>query len=76
MSWNRRDVAMDTIMLSLRLAKGMDIQMFSRVLGQSLYMSLCSGLKPFVWSGKLIILDEERRPLSPKIFDYIFSGSV
>lgn len=74
-AWDSRDVAMDTVMLSLRLARGLDIQMFSRVFGQSLCMSLCRGLKPFVGSGHLIVLDEERRPLSAEIFDYLCSGN-
>lgn len=59
-----KDVAMDVVMLSLRTAKGLDMKSFLQVFGAPLSISLCEAYKPYVESGHVICLDEERKVIS------------
>ncbi|GLJ37866.1 hypothetical protein SUGI_0770370 [Cryptomeria japonica] len=67
--FDSKDLAMDTIMLSLRLAQGLDIRTFGKVFGLPLCLSLCRVLKPFVASGHLIVLNDDRQSLCAEVFD-------
>lgn len=56
-----KDGAMDVVMLSLRTARGLHIKSFIRDFGVSLALSLCQAYKPYVESGHVICLDDERK---------------
>ncbi|KAJ1295715.1 hypothetical protein BS78_01G244100 [Paspalum vaginatum] len=62
-SSDMKDLAMDVVMLSLRTARGLDLQSFSKSFGKSLTLSLCNVFKPFVESGLVIAMDSKRRAL-------------
>lgn len=55
------DFAMDVVMLSLRTAKGLDLKYFSKVFGDALVSSLCKAYGPYIESGHVLCLDEQRR---------------
>lgn len=63
-----KDMAMDVVMLSLRMARGLDVKEFARTFGKSLALSLCGVFKPYVESGHVIAMDEKRRLLSANEF--------
>lgn len=56
-----KDRALDVVMLSLRTATGLDIKSFIQDFGASLAVSLCQAYKPYVESGHVLCLDEERK---------------
>ncbi|KAI9173665.1 hypothetical protein LWI28_004587 [Acer negundo] len=59
-----KDLSMDVVMLSLRTAKGLDLKSFREAFGCSLADSLCKGYKPFVESGHVLCLDDDRRAIT------------
>ncbi|CAN6464169.1 unnamed protein product [Victoria cruziana] len=63
-----KERAMDIVMLSLRLATGLDIDCFARDFGWSLALEICRAFKPYVDSGHVTALDEERRAVSAEEF--------
>lgn len=64
-----KDMAMDSVMLSLRTAWGLDLHSFSKSYGKNLTLSLCSMFRPFVESGLVIAMDAERQALHPSEFE-------
>lgn len=56
-----RDTAMDVAMLSLRTARGLDLKCFKESVGSSIVFSLLEAYKPFVESGHVVLLDEQRK---------------
>ncbi|KAF5732190.1 hypothetical protein HS088_TW18G00881 [Tripterygium wilfordii] len=63
------DLAMDVVMLSLRTARGLNLRSFQEAFGGSLVRSLCNTYKPYVQSGHVVGLDEERRVMTADKFD-------
>lgn len=63
-----KDMAMDVVMLSLRMARGLDVKHFARDFGYDLAASVCNALQPHMESGHVLALDEMRRLLSPHSF--------
>lgn len=59
-----KDMAMDVVMLSLRTAIGLDVASFCRLFGECLAVSLCKAFEPFVESGHVLFMDEERVKVS------------
>ncbi|XP_068665332.1 uncharacterized protein [Aristolochia californica] len=59
-----KDLAMDVLMLSLRMARGLDVKEFGGAFGNNLVFSLFETFRPFVESGHVLALDENRRPLT------------
>ncbi|XP_007037875.2 PREDICTED: oxygen-independent coproporphyrinogen-III oxidase-like protein sll1917 [Theobroma cacao] len=59
-----RDLATDVVMLSLRTATGLDLKSFQGTFGSSVVCSLCEAYKPFVESGHVLCLNEQRRVLA------------
>lgn len=60
---NNLDNAMDTVMLSLRTAKGLDLKAFREAFGSSTLHSLFAAYRPYVESGHVACLDENRRAI-------------
>ncbi|KAJ4823386.1 hypothetical protein Tsubulata_023428, partial [Turnera subulata] len=69
-----KDLAMDIVMLSFRTAKGLDLRSFSERFGGSLVHSLCKVYKPYIESGHVVCLDEERKGIAADEFNTSFSG--
>ncbi|PNX84030.1 oxygen-independent coproporphyrinogen-III oxidase-like protein sll1917-like protein, partial [Trifolium pratense] len=60
---NSKDTATDVVMLSLRTARGLDLKRFQESFGNSLVLSLLEVYKPYVESGHVVFLDEQRRTI-------------
>lgn len=58
-----KDTAMDVVMLSLRTARGLDLKCFQESFGISVVLSLLEVYKPYVESGHVVFLDEQRRTI-------------
>ncbi|MED6108570.1 hypothetical protein PIB30_025393 [Stylosanthes scabra] len=58
-----KDTATDIVMLSLRTARGIDMKCFEESFGSSIVSSLIEAYKPYVESGHVVCLDEERRTM-------------
>ncbi|XP_065873793.1 uncharacterized protein [Euphorbia lathyris] len=67
-----KDLAMDVVMLSLRTARGLDLRTLKDVFGVSFIYSLCKIYKPYIESGHVVCLDEQRRTLSADKFNAFF----
>ncbi|XP_023515780.1 uncharacterized protein LOC111779841 [Cucurbita pepo subsp. pepo] len=59
-----KDMAMDVVMLSLRTSSGLDLQSFGKAYGGHLVHSLCRAYEPYIKSGHVVCLDEQRRALT------------
>lgn len=59
-----KDLAMDVVMLSLRTARGLDLKSFGEAFGCELVHSLCKVYQPYVESGHIVFLDENRRSIN------------
>jgi len=59
-----KDRAMDVVMLSLRTARGLDVKYFMQSFGASMAMPLCRAYIPYVESGHVLCLNEERELIS------------
>ncbi|XP_031407476.1 uncharacterized protein LOC116215836 [Punica granatum] len=57
------DLAMDIVMLSLRTARGLNLRSFREAFGDPLTLSLCEVYRPYVESGHVVFLGEDRRLL-------------
>ncbi|KAF2314149.1 hypothetical protein GH714_023727 [Hevea brasiliensis] len=68
-----KDLAMDVLMLSLRTARGLDIRSFTGVFGGSVVYSLCKVYKPYIETGHVVCLDEERRAMTADEFNNLFT---
>lgn len=64
-----KDMAMDVVMLSLRTARGLDLKHFTEAYGDSLVLSLCKAYSPYVESGHVVCLDEQRRAITADEFN-------
>lgn len=64
-----KDTAMDVVMLSLRTARGLDLNIYRRSFGEPLAFSLCKAFGRYVESGHVIAMDDERRVLSHSQFE-------
>ncbi|KAL8154195.1 hypothetical protein V2J09_011955 [Rumex salicifolius] len=58
---DQKDRAMDVVMLSLRTSRGLEIKPFSQTYGAALVESLCQAYLPYVKSGHVLFLDEQRK---------------
>ncbi|KAH6799564.1 hypothetical protein C2S51_036048 [Perilla frutescens var. frutescens] len=56
-----KDLAMDVVMLSLRTADGLDLKSFREAFGDSILLSIFEAYRPYLESGLVICLDEQRR---------------
>ncbi|KAF2293223.1 hypothetical protein GH714_040566 [Hevea brasiliensis] len=68
-----KDLAMDVLMLSLRTARGLDLRSFKYAFGGSLVYSLCKVYKPYMESGHVVCLGEERRAMTADEFNNLFT---
>ncbi|KDP30975.1 hypothetical protein JCGZ_11351 [Jatropha curcas] len=68
-----KDMVMDIVMLSLRTARGLDLRFFANEFGGSLVYSLCKVYKPYIESGHVVCLDEERRELTADELNTLFT---
>ncbi|KAJ8771253.1 hypothetical protein K2173_026430 [Erythroxylum novogranatense] len=64
-----KDLAMDVVMLSLRTATGLDLRSFGEAFCSSLVYSLCESYKPYIESGHVICLDENRQAIKVDEFN-------
>lgn len=64
-----KDMATDVVMLSLRTSRGLDLKSFGATYGSSLVLSLCEVYKPYVESGHVVFLDEQRRAITVDEFN-------
>jgi coproporphyrinogen III oxidase-like Fe-S oxidoreductase len=62
------DQVLDTVMLSLRLARGLNLTEFQAKFGLSLTATLCNCLVPFVENGLVEALDAERQAISSSLY--------
>ena len=67
-----KDLAVDIVMLSLRTARGLDLRSFAEAFGGSLVHSLCKVYQPYIESGHVVCLDEERRAMTADEFNTLF----
>jgi putative oxygen-independent coproporphyrinogen III oxidase len=63
---SKEERALDTVMLSLRLARGLDLQAFAETFGAGLAADVCEALLPFVSSGHVLFMDAGRQTLDIK----------
>ncbi|KAG9150851.1 hypothetical protein Leryth_002981 [Lithospermum erythrorhizon] len=63
-----KDIASDVVMLSFRTARGLDLKSFKEIFGYSLVRSICQLYMPYVESGHIVCLDEQRRTITPEKF--------
>ncbi|KAL5991164.1 hypothetical protein ACLOJK_012070 [Asimina triloba] len=66
-----KDMAMDTVMLSLRMARGLDVREFGSAYGKHLTLSMCKAFEPYIRSSHVIALDENRKPLDVHDFNLL-----
>ncbi|OVA17583.1 Elongator protein 3/MiaB/NifB [Macleaya cordata] len=69
-----KDLEMDVVMLSLRTARGLDLKSFREAFGSSLVFSLCKTFRPYIESGHVLLLDENRRALTAEEFSSVLSS--
>lgn len=67
------DLAMDIVMLSLRTSRGLNLRTFREAFGDSLTHSLCDVYRPYVESGLVVFLDEDRTPMKGDDFNSLLS---
>ncbi|XP_057472624.1 uncharacterized protein LOC130761152 [Actinidia eriantha] len=63
-----KDMAMDAVMLYFRTAKWFDFKAFKETFGSSLVHSLCKAYGPYVDSGRVICLDQQRKTITADQF--------
>ncbi|KAI8529155.1 hypothetical protein RHMOL_Rhmol12G0203700 [Rhododendron molle] len=63
-----KDMAMESVMLSFRTARGLDLTSFKETFGSSLVHSLCNAYSPYVESGHVVCLDRHRRAVTKEQF--------
>ncbi|WCJ36209.1 Heme chaperone HemW [Euphorbia peplus] len=64
-----KDLAMDVVMLSLRTARGLDLRYLKDAFGVSFVHSLCKIYMPYIESGHVVCLDEQRRVVPADMFN-------
>ncbi|KAE9608553.1 hypothetical protein Lal_00020912 [Lupinus albus] len=71
-----KDTAMDVVMLSLRTARGLDLESFKESYGNSIVFSVLEAYKPYVESGHVSCLDENRKSIRiDDLDDYLLDES-
>lgn len=70
---DQKDRAMDVVMLSLRTARGLEMKDFIRAFGASLAVSLCQAYLPYVKSGHVLCLDEERKIIEAEELSFLLA---
>lgn len=65
------DLAMDIVMLSLRTARGLDVQSFREAFGDSLFLPVCNIYRPYLASGHVILMDECGEVIKAKELDAV-----
>ncbi|XP_060204468.1 uncharacterized protein LOC132632521 [Lycium barbarum] len=68
-----QDIATDVVMLSLRTARGLDLKSFGKAFGSSTILSLCEVYKPYIESGHVVCLNEQRREIAAEEFISLLS---
>nr|GMD31983.1 oxygen-independent coproporphyrinogen-III oxidase-like protein sll1917 [Ipomoea batatas] len=68
-----QDIAMDVVMLSLRTARGLDLKSFGEAFGSSTVLSLCDVYKPYMESGHILCLDEQKRNITADEFSTLLT---
>lgn len=58
---------LDTVMLSLRLATGLNLQQFKQQFGTTVAAIVCKALFPFASSGYVAVLNANKQPISAEI---------
>lgn len=74
--FDAKDTAADVVMLSLRTAKGLDLKSFGEAFGESLVISLCELYKPYMESGLVVYMDEQRRSIKADEFNSLISNEL
>ncbi|XP_076881647.1 uncharacterized protein LOC143529829 [Bidens hawaiensis] len=62
------EMAMDIIMLSLRTSKGLEFKSFIEDFGSEVGVELCKVYEPYMKSGHVLFLDDERREITEDEF--------
>ncbi|PWA87701.1 radical SAM superfamily protein [Artemisia annua] len=60
---DEQEMAMDIVMLSLRTSKGLDLKSFIEDFGSEVAVELCKVYEPYMKSGHVLFLDDQRREL-------------
>ncbi|KAK4801495.1 hypothetical protein SAY86_021982 [Trapa natans] len=63
------DLATDIVMLSLRTSRGLNLRTFREAFGDSLTLSLCQVYSPYLESGHVVFLDDDRIPVKGDEFN-------
>lgn len=67
------ETAMDMVMLALRTARGLELKSFKEAFGSPLILSLCKVYEPYMKSGHVLFLDEQRREIMEDDFSSLLS---
>ncbi|XP_023732722.1 uncharacterized protein LOC111880522 [Lactuca sativa] len=62
------EMAMDIVMLSLRTSKGLNLKSFGDDFGSEVVVELCKVYEPYMRSGHVLFLDDERREIKEDEF--------
>ncbi|KAI3820689.1 hypothetical protein L1987_08237 [Smallanthus sonchifolius] len=62
------EMAMDIVMLSLRTSKGLELKSFIEDFGSSVAVELCKVYEPYMKSGHVLFLDDQRREITEDEF--------
>ncbi|GJS36219.1 radical SAM superfamily protein [Tanacetum coccineum] len=62
------EMAMDIVMLSLRTLKGLDLKSFIEDFGTEVSIELCKVYEPYMKSGHVLFLDDQRREITEVVF--------
>ncbi|XP_071694992.1 uncharacterized protein [Rutidosis leptorrhynchoides] len=62
------EMAMDIVMLSLRTSKGLELKSFIEDFGSPVAVELCKVYEPYMKSGHVLFLDEQRREIKEDEF--------
>ncbi|CAA3016714.1 uncharacterized protein LOC111399480 [Olea europaea var. sylvestris] len=69
-----KDLAMDIVMLSLRTARGLDLESFGEAFGGSLLLSICQVYRPYVETGHMICSDSNGRNITSDEYSFLLSN--
>lgn len=62
------EMAMDIVMLSFRTSKGLEFKSFVKDFGSAVAVELCKVYEPYVRSGHVLFLDDQRREITEDEF--------
>ncbi|PKA51345.1 oxygen-independent coproporphyrinogen III oxidase [Apostasia shenzhenica] len=69
-----KETAMDMVMLSMRTARGLDLKWFESFFGEAMKLSLCRAWRPYIDSGHIVAMDEEKRVVATCDFELEMAG--